>query len=425
MSLLNLGGLYRVSLTISELKGQFLDELARVYRTYEAAAPLLVRTGIDHRVPATMDDPYTYWLHILNQINLGLCADVPETFNLLVSAASELMPGNTILAELAGRAATVSRQAELPPAEWRLGSAIYLRYGDTLSEAEAAARAERIVSELRGRHPEIGRMSILFAGSGQCAVNLPDASVEAAARVIDALADEGLYVRGSRPPGQTRKPDDDTPSIAVDNVDRDTVYPSLIVEGPDQRRFELIDVPHSTAAGDIPRAVFSHYYNDQLQTRDRTGRPRALTVDVVGEDGRHRRLDANSSLSDSKVRANDVLHVAPEVTAGGVDPALRDDALVRVFAQIKAFVANERKAGRRIDLRANATFAPTLYLLSFDAPSWGPPSEVGGRPRPISNHEVRIELSADFPMVAPNVFWRTKIFHPNIHAESGFACLGA
>jgi ubiquitin-protein ligase len=103
-----------------------------------------------------------------------------------------------------------------------------------------------------------------------------------------------------------------------------------------------------------------------------------------------------------------------------VDPRVREEALVRVRNQVVQY-ANGHPG---FDVSANSSQAPTEYLLQFRARSFAPPGSPKGEPLKIDSHEVFLALPADFPMVAPEAFWQTPIFHPNVHATAGKVCLG-
>jgi len=87
-------------------------------------------------------------------------------------------------------------------------------------------------------------------------------------------------------------------------------------------------------------------------------------------------------------------------------------------------------------VRANSATLPSDYELEFDQDSFGPPQPGELDPISIRHHVLRIELGPDFPEVAPQVFWLTPIFHPNVFPNydserarenphlRGWVCLG-
>ena len=77
------------------------------------------------------------------------------------------------------------------------------------------------------------------------------------------------------------------------------------------------------------------------------------------------------------------------------------------------------------EMSANSLVAPTEYEFEFTTPSFGPPPGPDRPPLPIDAHRVLVELPPDFPEQAPAAWWQTEVFHPNIHPETGYVCLGA
>ena len=399
-----------MNVTLEQLKRSgFFAEVVRVINTYNRAIQFMDRLSLPQAVippQAQFVEPYSFWHQLFFDIEAGITTGV--NLNLVVRVAAELYPGNTNFCGLCETPSANGEEIDLPPTEWQAGSTIYILQSGELP------RARTVVDNLRIQRPEIGRVGQIFDSDGRCAINLPDASPKAVQEVAAALARGGFLGPQERPLSVR----------AVGNSDRDRAYKSLIVEGPDRGRYELNDVPASTAAGDVARAVLGEY-NKDFATVDRASMPRAATIDRMDAQGNFHRLDPNARLDDAGVQDGDVLHAAQEQVAGAVDPILREDALSRVLAQVKDYARRENEAGRVFRVRANSDAAPTLYRLTFDAPSWGPPEPSGGPPIPVSHHEVRIDLPPDFPMIAPDVHWLTPIFHPNIHAGNGYVCLGA
>jgi ubiquitin-protein ligase len=110
--------------------------------------------------------------------------------------------------------------------------------------------------------------------------------------------------------------------------------------------------------------------------------------------------------------------MAPESTAGGLNPLVREEALARARGQIKRFADTHPE----FRVQANGKHSPTEYRFKFSAKGFGPPQEAG--PLLIEEHSVWLVMPPDFPMKAPQVYWRTPIFHPNIHPDDGSVCLG-
>jgi hypothetical protein len=189
----------------------------------------------------------------------------------------------------------------------------------------------------------------------------------------------------------------------------------IFVEGPDQARFEINDVPSDTTVGEVAKGVMSQEYDPRMFQRGRR-----VVIDRRNEDGSTERLNHDQTLHDANIQEDDTLSVAPEATAGAIHPQLRQEALARARNQIMAYA--QTHPGFQVS--ANNHSVPTDYLLRFYAPGFAPPVELGGEPQLIDEHEVYLALPGAFPMQAPEVFWQTPIFHPNVDPRSGSVCLG-
>ncbi|ETR66635.1 MAG: ubiquitin-conjugating protein E2 [Candidatus Magnetoglobus multicellularis str. Araruama] len=132
------------------------------------------------------------------------------------------------------------------------------------------------------------------------------------------------------------------------------------------------------------------------------------------------RLNPTDTLHDAGVRPGDTLRVSPERTAGAINPMDRDAALARVRNEVLDFA----DAHTGFTVEANSPVAPTEYLFKFSTEGFAPSHFQDGTPRPIKDHEVLLVLPGDFPVQAPEVWWQTDIFHPNIDPKTGFVCLG-
>jgi hypothetical protein len=210
------------------------------------------------------------------------------------------------------------------------------------------------------------------------------------------------------------------PTVVADQI-RDYLIGRLLVEGPDEGRYEFNGVPASTPVRDIARALMAEY-DDEVWPRDRQGQARAAVVNHVQPNGASRRLPPDSTLHQSGIGEGNTLRVSPESTAGAmVDAQVRDEALARARAQVLAYADGHPG----FEVSANAAQAPTEYVFRFRAPGWGPPRVADAEPEPVDEHEVYLLLSPDFPVFAPLAIWQTEIFHPNVHAQNGKVCLGA
>ena len=201
---------------------------------------------------------------------------------------------------------------------------------------------------------------------------------------------------------------------------RDFLISRLYVEGPDQARFEINDVRASTRTGEIAQGIIATQYDDNVFGKDSSGRNRQAVIDKINEDGSSQRLDPEKTLHDNKIQDGDTLGVSPESTAGSIHPQIREEALARVRSQVVDF--KNSHAGFKV--QANARHTPTEYVFHFFAKSFAPPAVPGAEPQTIKEHDVFLILPPEFPMKAPQAYWQTPIFHPNVGPKTGKVCLG-
>jgi ubiquitin-protein ligase len=209
---------------------------------------------------------------------------------------------------------------------------------------------------------------------------------------------------------------------SVSNTEfRDFLISRLFVEGPDQARFEINDVRASTMTGEIAQGIIATQYDDKVFGKDSSGRNRQAVIDKISEDGSTQRLDPEKTLHDNKIQDGDTLGVSPESTAGSIHPQIREEALARVRSQ----VVNFKNSHSNFKVQANTPNKPTEYLFQFIAKSFAPPSVPGTQPQKNTmEHKVFLVLPPEFPMKAPQAYWQTPIFHPNVSPKTGKVCLG-
>lgn len=366
-----------------------LSALANVFHDARSAEALLEDIGFPAgRIPTfTTGNAEQYWRQAAREVANGA---VPGGLDGLVAAAAERYPHHPVFRRHAPAAPDHDRRDS--------GASIVISGEAELRRVLERARA---ISAEQGLD---GQVEVGFVTPDNIQLRFPTATPEQAAAVAGRLREEQLAER----------------TTVVPNDFRDYLLQRLFVEGPDQGRFELSDIPASTRTKDIVQAVMSQYH-EGIWPRDRDGQARNAVIDQVDEGtGAHTRLDPQSSLHESGVEDGATLHVAPESTAGAINPIIREEALARVRAQVLAYA----RAHPGFRVQANAKVAPTEYLLSFEAPGWGPPSDDGA-PYPVDRHKVLLLLPTNFPMQAPTAFWQSPIFHPNVHPKNGKVCLGA
>jgi len=135
-----------------------------------------------------------------------------------------------------------------------------------------------------------------------------------------------------------------------------------------------------------------------------------------------RRLDDEDTLHNAQVKADDLLTLLPEVTAGGVAPMPRPRNVreIRLQSDWKK-LEDLAKHSHLIRLGATQGFPPESYEVRFSCRGivrLDPAGPVYGE-----EHRVRIDLPAEYPIKAPNMRWLTPIFHPNINAEGTWVCI--
>lgn len=178
-----------------------------------------------------------------------------------------------------------------------------------------------------------------------------------------------------------------------------------------------------------------------------------LNLPVTGPDGQPmtysldhkeggRRLREDESLVEAGVATGDHLIIYPEIVAGAENLSA---GLHPAEPPIAASTAPRNPRHRRLesDLRRLEELASQSTIFSFTTPGpqprGGPPevyrvrfrgpglaaSENRGelQVRGIDDHEVLLQLVAEYPRSAPHMRWLTPLFHPNVSA-AGAVCLG-
>lgn len=207
----------------------------------------------------------------------------------------------------------------------------------------------------------------------------------------------------------------------------DYLLRQLFIDGPDGRRFRVVDAPAQQTVGNVAAEVVDRY-GPQFP-----GAKRPTVIDRVREDGSGHRVNPDETLHREGIRDGDRLRVAFQATAAAINPADRESALFRVKNQILAYAA----AHADVSIAADSVSAPAEYRVEFSQPSFGPPPPSAAEPEGISRHVIVIVLGSGFPLAAPKVYWITPFFHPNVYPNyesqqlrenrdaAGLVCLGA
>lgn len=208
----------------------------------------------------------------------------------------------------------------------------------------------------------------------------------------------------------------------------DYLLATLFVQGPDGSRYRVIDAPAQQTFRNIASEVISEY-DDGADISDAS---RPTVIDRVLADGTPERVNPDDTLHDAGIQDGDSLRVGFERRAGNVNPLDREDAMDRVRKQIDGYARSHPD----VRVRANSATLPSEYEIDFTGETFLPGGD--GRPplRRVTQHTLLIQLGAEFPVTAPQVFWLTPIFHPNVFPNydseqarrepnlQGLVCLG-
>jgi hypothetical protein len=377
-----------------------IQKLSERYDSRIAALPLLAKIGVPtSRLPNFEAVPAgQWWDQVLRQMDLGLVEN--GLANLLEKAAAEY-PGDPFFRRFLN-------QRDLPDNRVRVTGNIRLKLPADLPQD--------VIFEIIKRAKEVAQ------GGGDFDLTLGTPGSEYLHFAVSGVSPEQLETTRA----QCQRLLDEYGQGGAATIEpyhfADYYTDPLLAEGPDGQRFGLDGVRASTTVKDVARGVMNNYHDDwpTASKGPTAGQRQQAVVDRVTSDGTTR-LDPRATLHDAGVRPGDTLRVAPERTAGAVNPLMREEALARVRVQVLAHAA----ANPGFDVQADSTVAPTEYLFRFPANGFAPPPSPGEPPRPVGDHEVLVDLPPDFPIKAPQAWWQTEIFHPNVDPKSGWVCLGA
>jgi len=404
-----------MSLTLKELqKNGILNELASLFQNEDMVNGLLLTIDF----PGSMRPIFPssgrilgYWTEICTQIQNGVLPhETGNDLQLLVDAAANFYPSNLIFSQYCTDRTHPPNPNNNQPSSTQQPQqgtnnnlfTILLQGRDDAANLLASAR---LIAPGQNILPE--NITLRFSRNDIVLLGLNNCSSESVASFAGGL--QTILQSGQNQVQVSVLTEDPQPYL----ISR------IFVEGPDQARFEVCDISSDTTVGQVAKSVMSEAY-DAKMFQDSTGRGRRVVVDRVSEDGSTERLNHDQTLHDANIQEDDTFSVAPEATAGAIHPQLRQEALVRVRNQIMAYA----QAHPGFQVSANNHLVPTDYLLKFNAPGFAPPLQPGEEPQTIDEHEVYLALPGVFPMQAPQVFWQTPIFHPNVEPKSGLVCLG-
>lgn len=404
-----------MNLTLKELiKSGILNELASLF--HDETMANIVLDLIDFpagRRPQFPNNSNTlsYWREVCQQIASGI---LPEGTDLqaLIDEAAGLYPSNSIFSQYrssctednpSNQQQTSSITSQTQQNNNNNLFNILIRGRDDANNILASAG---IIAPGQNILPE--NITLRFSGNGVVLLELNHCNSGTIASFAQGL--QTILQSGSNQVQVNILTEDPQPYL----ISR------IFVEGPDQARFAIEDVSSDTTIGEVAKGVMSEAY-DPTMFQDSRGRGKQVVVDRINnEDNSTERLHPDQTLHEANIQEDDTLSVAPEATAGAINPQLRQEALVRAKNQIMDYA----QAHTGFLVSANNQLVPTDYLLKFNAPGFAPPIVPGEKPEVIDVHEVYLALPGAFPMQAPQAFWQTLIFHPNVDPESGLVCLG-
>ena len=339
---------------------------------------------------------HQWWGYIYDQLANGRFGD--DGFEKLLSAAAEDCPGRPEL--------KTWREPEALPDNRGNASIVKIGIDAQLEPHELAALARKM-EEFKAETGRSVRFYFAAAGSENLFFSLQNASDEQTRRFMEhaqaILAEQGINATVTREPYNFR----------------DYYADPLIVEGPDGGRFAMERVRASTRVSDVARSVVNEYGPSFGAAAPGQPGTQHATVSLVADNGTSLRLNPQDTLHDAGVRPGAVLRVHPERTAGAVNPLRREEALARARVQVNTYAA----AHPGFQVTANSPVAPTEYVFTFDVPGFSA-ADGAEAPYRIDHHQVLLYLPPDFPDKAPEAWWQTDIFHPNIDPKSGWVCLG-
>lgn len=395
------------------ITNKILNQLAALFNNEDRANILLdvIDFSPDQRpVFPTEGRIQGYWRDICNQIQSGIFPGGTD-LQPLVDAAAQIYPSNPIFSLYCSTPSQCnnsnnnqpSNTLQTPPINNNNLFSILIQGRDDANNVLASAG---VIAPGQNISPE--NIGLRFSGNGVVLLGLSDCSSQSVASFAGGL--ETILQAGQNQVQVSVLTEDPQPYL----ISR------IFVEGPDQARFAIEDVSSDTTVGEVAKGIMLQAYDPKM-FQDSRGRGRPVVVDRINdEDDSTERLNQDQTLHEANVQEDDTLSVAPEATAGAINPQLRQEALARAKNQIMAYA----QAHTGFQVSANNHLAPTDYLLKFQAPGFAPPIVTGEEPQKIDAHEVYLALPGTFPMQAPQAFWQTLIFHPNVDPVSGLVCLG-
>lgn len=195
-----------------------------------------------------------------------------------------------------------------------------------------------------------------------------------------------------------------------------TAWRSIEIVTMDNRAFRTRvpgDMRVSALAGQFVRR---HVHGDGSSER----RERAV-IDVERGNDQWDRLNGNHTIDQAGVKDGDRARIYSDAVAGATDPRRREAYLNDVQRRLEGLADHDE----RVEVRPNLPRAADRYEITLHCGGWGPPESAAERPYRTHRQEILLEYPAEAPEVPPFVWWRSPVFHPNVHPKNGHVCLGA
>jgi len=384
------------------LNNHIVDELARIFSSPHLAANLLDRIRFpEGQRPLSFDTSISFWQQVCRLIDHGV---MPEGgFEQLITHAAQVYPGNRVF----NQCGNAIQRRQTAPDTMEEGINISLAGWDAGNVSLAEVEARVIAC---GRTAGISqRIERTYVNDSLLSFFIVNGDVDTARQLRTALMNNRQHLGDGIEMSYN-------PNLRF----RDYLVHQVFAEGPDQGRFILSNVPASTTMREIGNAISAQYDGGLPQNAGHA--PRNLVLDRVRPDGTTERINnPDSTLHDNNIRENDTVHGSLESTAAAaVNPIIRQGALARVKLEILEFA----ESNPAIKLQYSNSSRPFEYLLSFEANGWRPGPMGETAPVRQRDHLVSLFFDEDFPVSAPQVYWHTPFFHPNVNPREGKVCLG-
>ncbi len=254
------------------IKNEILNELAALFHD-ETRANLLLDLI---EFPAHMRPEFPsngrilgYWAEICNQVQAGVW---PEGMDLqpLVDAAAELYPGNSVFQRYRSERTNNNNLFN-----------ILIRGREDADNILASAQ---IFAPAQNISPE--NITLRFSVNGVVLLGLNNCDSNTAASFSQGL--QTILQSGQNQVQVSFLAEDPQPYL----ISR------IFVEGPDQVRFAIEDIPSDTTVGEVAKGIMAQEYDPKM-FQDSRGRARQVVVDRVNKDTLKERLNKNQALHET------------------------------------------------------------------------------------------------------------------------------